>query len=59
MLQIVIDRESHKLLRAVSVTQDSDKCNNKIIAPFWQGRRESNTQPMVLETTTLPVELLP
>ncbi len=31
MIQIVIDRESHKLLRAVSVTQDSDKCNNKII----------------------------
>jgi hypothetical protein len=25
----------------------------------WQGRRDSNTQPMVLETTTLPIELLP
>lgn len=25
----------------------------------WQGRQESNPQPMVLETTTLPVELLP
>ena len=26
---------------------------------FWQGQKESNPQPMVLETTTLPVELYP
>ena len=25
----------------------------------WQGRRESNTQPTVLETVALPIELLP
>ena len=25
----------------------------------WQGKRDSNPQPMVLETTTLPIELLP
>jgi hypothetical protein len=24
----------------------------------WQARRDSNPQPMVLETTTLPIELL-
>ena len=26
---------------------------------LWQGRQDSNPQPMVLETTTLPIELLP
>ena len=26
---------------------------------MWQGQKESNPQPMVLETTTLPVELYP
>ena len=26
---------------------------------FWQGRRDSNTQPMVLETTTLPLSHSP
>ena len=26
---------------------------------FWQGQKESNPQPMVLETTTLPIELCP
>jgi hypothetical protein len=25
----------------------------------WQGRRESNPQPAVLETAALPIELLP
>jgi hypothetical protein len=25
----------------------------------WQGRRDSNPQPTVLETATLPIELLP
>ena len=25
----------------------------------WQGRQDSNLRPMVLETTTLPAELLP
>ena len=25
----------------------------------WQGRRDSNSQPTVLETATLPIELLP
>jgi hypothetical protein len=25
---------------------------------FWQARRESNPQPTVLETATLPIELL-
>ena len=25
----------------------------------WQGRRDSNTQHVVLETTALPIELLP
>ena len=27
--------------------------------PTWQGRQDSNLRPMVLETTTLPTELLP
>lgn len=26
---------------------------------LWQGRRDSNTQPMVLETTTLPLSHSP
>ena len=26
---------------------------------FWQGRRDSNTQPAVLETAALPIEPLP
>ena len=26
---------------------------------FWQGQKESNPQPTVLETATLPVELYP
>ena len=25
----------------------------------WQGRRESNSQPLVLETSALPIELHP
>lgn len=27
--------------------------------PIWQGQGESNTQPSVLETAALPVELYP
>ena len=30
-----------------------------IYDPVWQGRRDSNPQPTVLETATLPIELLP
>ena len=26
---------------------------------IWQGRRESNSQPLVLETSALPIELRP
>ena len=26
---------------------------------FWQGRKDSNPRPMVLETSTLPTELYP
>ena len=26
---------------------------------FWQGQKDSNPQPTVLETATLPVELYP
>lgn len=29
------------------------------IFPVWQGRQDSNLQPTVLETATLPIELLP
>src|SRR5258708_15905100 len=29
------------------------------LGPRWQGRRESNPQPAVLETAALPIELLP
>ena len=31
----------------------------KRIDRLWQGRRDSNTQPMVLETTTLPLSHSP
>ena len=34
--------------------------NTPVLSVFiWQGRRESNTQPSVLETDALPIELLP
>ena len=29
------------------------------IYPVWQGRQDSNLQPTVLETATLPIELYP
>ena len=30
-----------------------------VTVPFWQGRRDSNTQPTVLETATLPLSHSP
>jgi hypothetical protein len=32
---------------------------NKATEEKWQGRRESNSQPLVLETSALPIELRP
>lgn len=29
------------------------------LRPIWQGRQDSNLRPTVLETATLPTELLP
>ena len=29
------------------------------IIPFWQGQKDLNPQPTVLETATLPIELYP
>src|SRR5579863_10716804 len=34
-------------------------CYLQACAIDWQGRRESNPQPAVLETAALPIELLP
>ena len=31
----------------------------KAVYTVWQGRQDSNLQPTVLETATLPIELLP
>ena len=31
----------------------------KICISGWQGRRDSNSQPLVLETSALPIELHP
>lgn len=35
----------------------ADKHNEVPIYSIWQARKDSNLQPMVLETTTLPIEL--
>ncbi len=32
--------------------------NNKSLLQIWQAKRVSNPQPSVLETDTLPIELL-
>ena len=32
---------------------------SKLVEFFWQGRKDSNPRPMVLETSTLPTELHP
>lgn len=39
------------------ITENKKGAKNRSF--FWQGRQDSNPQPMVLETTTLPLELLP
>ena len=38
-------------------TSDEEQVN--ALRPVWQGRQDSNLRHLVLETSTLPTELLP
>lgn len=42
-----------------TVSVKSNRDPKAAVRFWWQGQKESNPQPMVLETTTLPVELYP
>ena len=53
-LQRACERATQPQLREYVNKNDLLKCKS-----FWQGRRDSNTQPMVLETTTLPLSHSP
>ena len=64
--QIAVKRHrNEKQKRAIDKRQNNTKepdtksASFARIHPNWQGRRDSNTQPTVLETVTLPIELLP
>ena len=39
--------------------EDFNKKSNRLSDWIWQGRRDSNTQPTVLETATLPLSHSP
>ena len=39
--------------------QNNEKSAENALYPLWQGRQDSNLQPTVLETATLPIELRP
>ena len=41
------------------VNDGSKDSNLEALRPIWQGRQDLNLQPTVLETATLPIELLP
>lgn len=42
-----------------TLPQQIQKASEEAIRLKWQGRQDSNLQPTVLETATLPIELLP
>lgn len=53
-----VANRTFKKTSATSVSEGNSELINQL-RPIWQGRQDSNLQPMVLETTTLPIELLP
>ena len=42
-----------------AIFRRKNKSRSKKTSAFWQGRKDSNPRPMVLETSTLPTELHP
>ena len=53
----------HKDVKRVELTENGEVKEKTTascaVISSWQGRQDSNLRPMVLETTTLPAELLP
>ena len=39
--------------------EQKNSSDKRLAETMWQGRRDSNTQPAVLETAALPIEPLP
>ena len=46
-------------VRVRLILPTKDKSRSKKTSAFWQGQKDSNPRPMVLETSTLPTELYP
>ena len=47
------------VLRVRQPTHRKEPRQSFALALFWQGQKDSNPRPMVLETSTLPTELYP
>ena len=48
-----------KLRKLLGSKQKENPTTNTVVGNLWQGRRDSNTQPTVLETATLPLSHSP
>ena len=48
-----------KFCRAFKSLQQSKKSNSFCCWTFWQGHKDLNPEPTVLETAALPIELYP
>ena len=48
----------HQVIAHAGRTSKIDKSLSKLV-DFWQGQKDLNPRPMVLETSTLPTELYP
>ncbi len=46
-------------VRANFVEKSTHRPDRQMCAFFWQGQKDLNPRPMVLETSTLPTELYP
>ena len=50
---------SKVMLKSILIEKRKPQSHDTVIEVMWQGRRDSNTQPTVLETATLPLSHSP